>query len=227
MSITVTTNAKDVSRDLLRIFEDQIPFATANAINATALDLQKTQRAHQRRVFTVRREEWVDRAVKMKRWARKHRLEAHVGIAAPGGRRRSEILAKFEDQNVKRPLKAEALWVPTDEVLVDGIVMDGWRPKQMGFKLRGSGPKARVLVGTTKKAVMIRYHSGQRAPSLGGQTGLIFERDGENLNLLFHRQPEVGINPELNFHANAQRTVRDRFEPNFAVAFNRAIMGAR
>lgn len=53
-------NTTQASAFVQAVWRDQIPFATASAINAVAKGGQDVQRAHQREVFTVRRPRFVD-----------------------------------------------------------------------------------------------------------------------------------------------------------------------
>ncbi|MHC5059306.1 MAG: hypothetical protein ACYTKD_32025, partial [Planctomycetota bacterium] len=64
MNIELDTNAAQVSRTLRFLFAEQLPFATSKAINDTAKDAQKAQRAGMARRFTVRRPTFVFRSIK-------------------------------------------------------------------------------------------------------------------------------------------------------------------
>src|SRR5690606_28752997 len=92
--IRLRSNTRFAMRATERVLR-QIPFATARALNRTALEFQAEQRAHQLRAFNVRRKQWVERNVKMRRsdFARQDTLVATVRIEAPGSdRSRDDIL---------------------------------------------------------------------------------------------------------------------------------------
>lgn len=224
MNIDVTTNARDVSRDLVRVFEDQVPYSAARAVRATALDFQKAQRAHQREIFTVRRPTFVDRAVKIREWPTKAKPEAEVAIDPPGGSARADILTKFEEETRKAPISASRLAVPHTDVPKTGagIVRANFRPGRFAFREVGRTAAGGIMSRGEQRTFSVRKPDG---------TGFIAQRvnrSGQSrLRTLYIFEPEVPIRPELHFEANAERTVRDRFEVHFAQEFNRAIGTAR
>lgn len=221
--LTVDSNVDEVSRALRRIWRDQIPFALSKAINETALDFQKRQRRHQRRVFTLRRPRFFKRAVKIRRgdFARKNDPVAIVRIEPPGGQDRADILTKFEEGGFKLP-RGTRIAVPVDVKRTGtGIVSPSMRPSRLGFEFHGRGPKAEVFKGE-KRTFMLRRPGGR---------GAVFRRMGRRgsgrLRHLFSFTPRARIRGVLDFRLNAERTVRDRFAPNFRESFRRAIETAR
>jgi len=223
--VTMELDTAQASAYLRSVYSDQLPFALSSAINKSATGGQAVQREHQREIFDVRRPMFVDRAVKISKFARKADdvPEARMRIEPPGGRKRADVIDKFETESLKRPRFSDALWVPTDNVTVDGIVMKGWRPRQLKFQKWGHGPKARVLRGR-RKTFMIRYNrAAPEGLSRNGMlSGLIFERDGPDLTLLYTRHATVPIKPELHFQDNIRRHVLDNWDANFLAAFDRA-----
>lgn len=224
MRIKVDTNAADVAGLLRRIFHDQVPFATSSAINTTAKQFQKAQRAHQRRVFEVRRPTFMDRAVKIRPFASKRKLEAVVSIDPPGGAARSDIITKFEQDRRKAPRSGSRLAIPTHDVpkTAAGIVRKPFRPASLELKEIGRTRSGGKLSRGKKRTFAVREPGGR---------GFIAQRIGRRgsgkTRLLFVFEPEVPIRPELHFHRNAQRTVSTRFPSNFATAFDKAVRGAR
>jgi hypothetical protein len=79
--LEVKHNVPAVQRWVAKV-RRQIPWATAQAINQTAKDGQRFQRAYQLRAFDVTRPQWVSRAVKIKPFANKRRGGR---VAAPVG----------------------------------------------------------------------------------------------------------------------------------------------
>jgi hypothetical protein len=107
MRISITAMAAEV-KSVLRGFESQVPFAAARAINQTALDAQDAQRKHQHVVFTFRRpasQNFGDKAVKLKPFATKARLEAVIAMDGPAGASKDDLFTKFERGGKKRSRK--------------------------------------------------------------------------------------------------------------------------
>lgn len=214
--IRVHDNLAGVSRWRRALFADQIPYATATAINSTAVEGQKDQRRHQRRVFDVRRPTWVDRAVKIKPFANKRRLYADIAIDAPGGR--SDILAKFEEGGRKRP-RGESIAIPQEARRTKaGVVSRSQRPR--AFKFRAS-KKGGALIGE-KRTMLIRDQSGR---------GVIVQRVGRGRHVtkrvLYALEPVVPIKPVLGLQRNIFAAVRRSFGYHFRGAFERAVRTAR
>lgn len=85
MKLEITSNHESVGRGVALVFSDQLPFVEAMAINDSAKQAQKVQRAHQREAFEVRRKSFMDRAVKIKPFATKQKAEAKISVDPPGG----------------------------------------------------------------------------------------------------------------------------------------------
>ncbi len=188
-------------------------FAVMLAINDTAKDVQRVQRAHQRQVFTVRRPRWVDLAVKIKPRATKSKLEAKVSIDPPGGQKRADIITKFEPGGIKRPRDGGHIAIPVQAKRTKaGVVSRRSRPKSFKFKRVG-----RSIRGERRTFVV---------PHVG-----IFQRVGRRrrsrVRLLYLFKHSVPIAPILDFIGNAERTVKRFFERNYSKAFERAVKTAR
>jgi len=204
-------------REVVRLANSQIPFAIARAINKTAENFQETQRAHMRRVFTVRRPPFVDRAVKIKPFANKRNLTAQLTIDPPGGQSRADILTKFEQGGQKRPRSGARLAIPIGAKRgKTGIVTQANRLKAFQFEGRG-----KVLKGR-KRTFMVRESGGD---------GAVLQRTGRgkssSLKVLYAFEPQVRIRPDLRFTKNAEDVVRRRFETNFKEAWRHAVATAR
>ncbi len=222
LDLTDTQHASRFMRDLWR---DQLPFATSKEINRTALDFQGTQRHRMVSIFNVRRPTFVLRAVKIKPFSTKRLLRARVLIDPPGGRKRADILTKFESDTQKTPFSGSRIAIPTDNVprTPAGVIRKRWRPKALNLRGHGSGSRAlpgkghMVLVGDRKTVAFLKP---------GGRGG-IFERDGPDLVPLYWFAPRVRIRPNLRFVHTARRTIRQRWERNFTRAFNESVRTAR
>lgn len=207
--VAIGVEIKDhASPFLMAVFNKQLPFATSVALNETAKDFQKAQRARLSEVFTLRRRQWAEQSVKIKPFATKARQEVRISIDPPGGR--GDILGKFETDTVKRP-RGEHVAVPVEaRRSASGIVSARDRPR-------------RVI---SEGRAFIRKVGGRAA---------IFERLktrtanklGKTVRLLYTLVHQVPIKPELRFVRTAEETVQKRWQINFAAAFARAIRTAK
>ena len=191
----------------------QTPFALSVAINDTLKDAQKVQRAHQRRVFTVRRPRFSDLSVKIKPFATKRTLTGTMAIDPPGGKRTADILTKFESGGIKRVRDGRHLAIPVEARRTKaGVVSRRNRPKSFRFRRVG-----RSIRGERRTFIM---------PGIG-----IFQRVGRRKNsrirLLYRFKTSVPIPRRLDFIQNAERVVQQMFDKNFDRAFDRAVATAR
>lgn len=98
------------AKDVLGFFDSlskQAPFATSLAINNVMKLGQQREQAHLGEAFTLRRQQFIERTVKILQFANKRTLTGVIGIDPT-----RDVLAKFEDQGVKRPTSGSALAVP-------------------------------------------------------------------------------------------------------------------
>lgn len=218
MDIQVSVETVDVFRFLRRVFRDQIPFATSKAINDTAKDFQRAEREHMHDIFTVRRRTFIDRSVKIKPFATKHRLSATVSIDPPGGQRRADILTKFEAGGTKRP-RGRHIAVPDEARRTrSGVISRTQRPRALQFELWGRGPEATVFRGTRRAFMVVPHQRG----------GAIFQRRAKRRVVqLFAFTSKARIPAVLEFEETAERVVNERFGVRFSEAFDRAVRTAR
>ncbi|HEX6925696.1 MAG TPA: hypothetical protein VF167_09700 [Longimicrobiaceae bacterium] len=227
MEITVSTNATEVSQFLRDLYADQVPFATSRALNAAALAFQTKQRGEMSGRFTVRRKQWVDRSIKMRRtdFATKRSLEAFVRVETPGDPSRSDILAQHEDGGTKRPKDGGHLAIPQDVRRTGaGVIRKDQRPKAFGFRPHGSS--GRVFVGD-KRTVLIYT---------GGGGGVILQRQGRRgkgsskrggLRLLYRFTSKADLDERLRFVETAHETAPAAFARAFPEEFAKAVRSAR
>jgi hypothetical protein len=222
-TIRVDTNAVEVGEGLRFLFRDQVPFATARAINKTAEQFQKVQRDHMSSIFLVRRKPFIDRAVKIKPFARKTSLFADVSIDPPGGQARASILTQHETETVKTP-RGRRVAIP-DKIRRSPrtVVRKALRPANLGLRDAGT-----IDVGGTTATLGVApggIYSIRRPDGSGG----IFRRRHRDrpYERLYVFRPQVPLTPELNFVKNADRVVQDRFAANFREAFDQAVRTAR
>lgn len=221
--ITLDVDTTQVSRFLRDVFEDQMPFATAKAINGVALNAQKVQRRHQRDIFEVRNTRFMDRAVRIRRgeFATKRNPRAIIRIDPPGDR--DDILTKFETERRKTPFSGSRLAVPVNAKRTKtGRISKRTRFNPDEFTLHGEGPRAKVLRNAKRRQFAVLYPGG---------AGFVFQRKGRRgattLELLHVFRPEVPITPNLNFVRNVEVTVSGTWADEFGAAFDLAVSTAR
>lgn len=227
MIVTVHTNAAQVSRTMLRLFRDQVPFANARAINRTAKEGQKRERAHMVDVFTIRRPAWVSRAIKIKPFARKRSPSATVQVEPPGGPQRADVLARHERAHQREPVGGQSLAVPIDvRTSTREIVKKRDRPKAYAFSHVRTGAGGAEVYEGRRRTFMVRYADG---------SGWILRRTGpgtwgslfEGTTVLYRLVPEVPIEARLDFVDTMVRTVTTTYASYFRQEFARAVRTAR
>ncbi|MDB4947448.1 MAG: hypothetical protein JWM27_97 [Gemmatimonadetes bacterium] len=222
-------------------FEDQIPFAVSKAINRVAVDAQKAQVAHQRAIFTVRRTAWVDKAVKVKPFATKTRLQATISIDPPGGKKRADILSKFEAAGVKRSTKAGGRLAvsesrisrsdngggrqkrPRDFKLVEVVPGTIYRGPGRVFMIRQPDGTGGIFKRVGKKATKKRAGAGRRLVS---DIGSRMVRDA-NVVTLYRFTPSAKIDNRLHFEATVGGSIRATFLRHFEAELTEAIRTAK
>lgn len=240
--IEIVVDTKEFTRAMTELERNQLPFATSKAINGTLLAFQKAEQGELRDQFLLRRTRWVLQGVKINRedFARKDKLEGRVHLD-----RQRDFLEKFERGGIKRPRSGRSLAIPKEiRKNPRTIISAERRPKAFHFPLQPqrSGPLAQVFLLTREKRIirrgkvvgldpragavqrlfMIRRHDG---------TGGIYERlgrgRGSRTKLLYLFTPRARIEPQLNWHFTAHKTVRAEWPRQFAAAFAHALRTAR
>jgi len=220
--VTMELDTRQASAFVRAVWADQLPFATAKAINDSAKGGQEVQRAHQRTIFKVRRPQFVDRAVKISQFAKKNTPEARMRVEPPGGQKRADILAKFETEDTKSPFRGRSIAVPSAAVprTGAGVIRKGWRPSELFAQGQRYGDRAMlgdkdtILVwGGWGKGTIFRFRGrGKKAGSM---------------EVLYQLVRSVPIEPELHFQDNIRRHVLDNWDANFNRAFMAAMQTAR
>lgn len=215
MEIQITTNAAEVSEFARRVFHDQIPFATSLAINTTAKEFQREQREGLKDRFTIRRR-WVLTGIKINRgdFATKRKLVARIHVDPA-----RDFLTKFEEGGIKRPTGTRLAIPHAVRRTATGVVSRSFRPRALRFREVGGG-----MAKGEKRTFLVRAPGGRGAIlQRFGRRG----RGGGSTRVLYTFAPAARIDPILEFEETGARVVRDRFEPNFEAAFDRAVRTAR
>lgn len=227
MRVELDFPSDEIDRFVEYVFADQLPFVQSVALNDTAKDFQAAERERMGDIFTLRRKRFAEWSVKIKPWAKKYRREVRISIDSPGGR--SDIFTKFESDTIKAPFDGGSIAVPTEEVprTGTGVIKAAWRPR----RLFGSGSGSRTSVRSrgnvirgARSTYLVRSSSGRGTifRYVPGRRG----RDGPGIPLYF-LVPRVTIDPNLEFVDTAQKTINERWVPNFTRAFDFALRTAR
>lgn len=222
----ITTNAPAVARALGSLNRNQVPFALSVGINETAKDAQAAQVGGMAQRFTIRRQSWVNRAIKIKPFSTKRSLTATIRVEPPGGAARADILTRHEERGQRRPHGGSALAVPLEARRSKrDVVKKRDRPSAFSFeRVITRGPNE-VYRGT-RRTFMVRTPDGSGwilRREAAGDSGRLFD----GTKVLFRLKPETRIPGDLRFIATITQTVARRFELNFGRAFDRAVATAR
>jgi hypothetical protein len=228
--ITIDVNTSEALGWFDRVSHDQLPFAMSKALNATATDFQVAERAHLREIFTLRRETWADRSIKITHFAKKTELWAKIAVAPPPSRSggdNSDIFGKFEDETIKLPHNGHrALVIPLDAKRTGaGVVSESIKPGALHFRRISTSGAATIYRGD-KKTFMVQTADGR---------GFILQRTGPGLHgdlfagssVLFVLRPSAPIKPDLHFESTGQQVVDEMFFRRFDEAWERALETAR
>ena len=217
MKVDVTVRTERAHRFVQAVFDEQVPFATAVAINESAKHAQGVQRKHQRGIFEVRRPLFVDRSVKIKPFANKRTLTAVVSVDPPGGKDRADVIAQHEEGGPKGATSGTSVAVPTRHVprTGAGVINRAWRPARLRKTRGGRSRRDKREWGT-----FIRR-------TRGGRRAIFFDEGDEGIKPLYWLVPSVPIQPSLNFVENIRGAVLAVYDANFTKALDRAIGSAR
>lgn len=231
-TFSVAEQVKRVRGTLDALGQTQLPFATAKAINATLLEVQRVELASINRAFTVRRPDFAKRSVKIERadFATKKNPVGRIGIQGD----RADVYAKFEAGGTKAPRAGQHVAVPITGSLVKrnarSIVPRELRPAQLGQSLT-----VRVFERRFKKDPS---HSGlfavdrvaeAQAQRLKGQGKRVGKRIASRAvpRLLYALPSTVPITRRLDFVPTARAVVGSAFVPNLRAAVAEALRTAR
>ena len=195
----------------------QVPFALSKAINATLIKAQAKQRAHMAAEFTIRRKPFMERSVKITRFAKKASLIGELAIASPGDR--SDIFAKFEQGGTKRPKDGHSLAIPIVGSPVKRstktVVLAKNRPRALLDRAQTTNKRGKAVGGAFLR------------PAKDGKPGMIFMRTARGLKLAYVLEPAVPIKPELHFVDTVTKSIDQTWEQDFAEALANALSTAR
>lgn len=236
IQIELDTNATEIQRWMRAVFLDQLPYAMARAVNATAFDARDAIRRGIDERFTIRRP-YVPRGVQIPPGGRatKQKPEAIVELD-----RRRSFLAKFEEGGVKRGSATMPIAIPTEHIrpVHTAIPPLSLYPKNLGLQERRDISGGFTAARTTFTRRGVKQWKGKRrtfvidpwehnaTPELWG----VWQRRGpkrHQIRLIWAYRREIPIPPTLKFVETGRRTVNEVWDRNFTREFDRAIRTAR
>lgn len=214
ITIDVRDGLKELTKDLNFISQKQVPYATAVAINNSAIVAQRLVQLDLGSHFLLRRKTFIERTVKMLQFAKKADPVAILGIDP-----KRDLLSKFQTTTTKMPTAGrEALAVP----IVGGALKTRMSILKPGQRLRDyrlthtEGGRVQGAYGTFKagKVILQRVLNGKGWGKAGRRA---------NVRVLFVLERGVPIQKRLNFYEVAVPAIERELPNQFAVAFKLAV----
>ena len=235
VSVSLKTDIRLADRMLTKV-RRQIPFATMLALNETAEDFQKYQRAYQLRVFDVRNRRFMNTSVKWKPRAKKKSLWTRVQIEPVGGKSRADIVAKFETGGRKIP-RGQHIAIPVGPKSLTKRTRA--KPNLAGrygpFTHHGGGvykgQNRTFLITKGGKAGLYQRTGGgsgtrwKSAGRSGAKVGTQYKRKSR-VRLLYSFKHSARIPKRLRFIANARRVISREWPKNWRKAWDEAMRTA-
>lgn len=193
-------------RKEIRGMEKQLNFAASRALNDTAKDVQKGLREHLHEEFVIRRQAFIDRSIKITKFAKKTSLSATIAVDPPGGADR-DVLSIHVSGGKKTAPSGGNVAIPTETVRPDvkKVIPKGKRPRNL--------KKSFVKPGNDngEKLLFVKQGRGTR----------------EKVRLAYVIRPFVKIEPRFQFHRTANEVVARSWEQNFEKAWRHAVATAK
>ena len=200
MNLTVKFDTTQIEKALGEL-KSELPYATSVAINNTLVDVQTANINHMRDVFTIRREAFLKRSVKITRFAKKTDLTGTIEIADVGGKRTADIFTKFERGGTKTATQGRNVAIPSSQV----------KPSKSGII-----PKSR------RPANLPRSFKIEE-----GNTSYIFQRTRKEVRLMYTLKPSVRIPDRMNFVDVGVQTINRVANTNMEKGIERALKSSK
>jgi hypothetical protein len=237
MRISATTNADALGRQISSSIARQLPFATANALTATAHSIREAQRDEMRRVFdrptpftlnslmvVPARKDSLVAEVKTKEVSTRNRfLERNVG----GGFRRM-TWTEHRIQEVTDHLLFGL--VPADNARRDryGNWSSGERNRVLSALQAQGDPYANETARSRRRARRtLRYFIPKPNDRGGLPPGIYRTQNGQLGIVAMFLRNAASYEPRFDFDGVAERTWAETYERHFDAALDRALATAR
>lgn len=183
----------------MKEFADQIPYATALALNETIKQVQAAEREHMMKVFNLRRKSWALNAVKIKPFAKKTSLSTTLRISPAGN---NDVFSKFEHAGTKTAIQGRNVAIPTENIRKspNQVITKAKKPSNLRNSFRVHGRSGKDFIFQTQGKGRAR-----------------------TAKLAYVLQPSVPIDDRLEFEKTAIRVIRQNWNRNFNQAFTKAV----
>lgn len=167
MNVSITVDSKALTKSLNSLQRSQIPFSTARAINRIMQTAQTEQLDEMRKTFTIRRDTYLKRSVKITKFAKKLSPTGTIALVGQGGTLPSTF-QKFEAGGSVTGPNGKRKAIPSNHVQPNKskVIPIGKRPANLKnkfaidnelFQRVGKGKNERVeLAYTLKNTVRVR-----------------------------------------------------------------------
>jgi hypothetical protein len=203
----------------------QFPFATARALNDTAVEFQKQQRAWQEQIYEIREKQFFRFSVKINNADRAtpKRMTAIVHIddrvrrtKGFGTLRRPDIWDRLQFDRTRLPKSGnQKLAIPSEEV--DRTTRGLIRKKDYPNQLRKRKRSFTVPFDSGASGVFERIGRRQKAFVKGTEGKRLGLREDPNVRFLYYLAPKASLSPAFNFYENAVRVWKVTFDGRFRV----------
>lgn len=204
--VDISVNTDDVSKWLLFLGRDQIPFAAARALTWTAQDAQKQVQRELPQRFTIRNT-FVKRGIRVKP-AKKTKLQSSV-FTRSDGKFSIDFMFQQETGGTKRGRSGD-IAVPTD------------------IARRKSGKRGIITKRMRQKALNRNSNEFFKATMPDGTKGIFKRRSGKRLplDMYFVLIPSAPVDARFEFESTVKHIGSTRMERNFALSLTDALQSA-
>jgi hypothetical protein len=235
VNVTASIDLRPFSAAFKALVEKQWPFATANAINATARDVQNAGRNRVTQALTIApsRVEFMRRMIEFpsSHRATKRNPSATVGIGVtqrasrgPTGQR-GAMLIRHEFGGSNTRTSADPFYVPTDDLRATDHSLIPAAMYPANLRLASKRSVTTYLAAQTKgkrRTFVIR--------SVNANATGIYQRYGkrpDEIRMIWRYENRITLKPRLRFIETATKVAQARFEENWSVALHHAIRTAK
>lgn len=193
MNIQISIDDASV-KEMYKGLEQQLPSILNRTINNSLLSMQTSNVSHIKDVFTIRREQFLKRSVKITKFSKPTDLTGTIAIADMGSSNTADIFSKFELGGNKTPHKGKNIAIPSSNVKPSksGVIPSSRRPSHLkrSFKIDDN----------------------------------IFVRKGKKkIELMYSLKPSVRIDNRLNFVRTSEETFNKVMSKHYADAYAHAL----
>ena len=215
MTIEIRSNVGEVRRTMADLIQQQLPFATAKAVNDVALEARTFLQLTVRQAFTIRRPWVIAKGAFPVTLAKKAQDPKRAIIRVDASR---DFFTKFEDGGTKTSRTGKALTVPIEA-----------RPTKASLVPKRLSVRALNLTATRTKAgkVQLKGNDGTFVVKTGTQALILQRRKRAGVRVLYAFKRSVPIRPMLHFYDTLNTYVQNHWSEVAGTAMRKALQSAR